>query len=260
MENASKALLIAGGVLLTLLVVSLLIFAWGKYSDFYNNQDELSEISDIRAFNSQFTAFEKRDVHGYELISLCNKIADYNMRYSNAAGSQNDERYNRITMTINLDGKSEVLKHSGETSVRPPLFTRDIYTTDGIINIIETATGIERAYGGSDTTTKLAKSIDSLVLTNDQIEYNKTYRGISESESKNTALSKYNSIVKINKATTYEEMNSKILGDADIMKYYEFYQFKRGIFRCETINPNTDYDNVSGRISKISFTFTGKIE
>jgi hypothetical protein len=40
MENASKALLIAGGVLMAMLTISLLLFAWGKFSDFYKEDDQ----------------------------------------------------------------------------------------------------------------------------------------------------------------------------------------------------------------------------
>lgn len=106
MENASKALLIAGGILLVMLIIGLLIFSWSKFSDFYNQSDELAEIEDITKFNLQFTNYENRKVYGYELISLANKIADYNMRYSNVG--QNDEKYTPITMEIDFNRKADV--------------------------------------------------------------------------------------------------------------------------------------------------------
>ena len=34
MENASKALLMAAGMLLVMLILALVIFAWGKFSDY----------------------------------------------------------------------------------------------------------------------------------------------------------------------------------------------------------------------------------
>ena len=34
MENASKALLMAAGVFLVMLILALVIFAWGKFSDY----------------------------------------------------------------------------------------------------------------------------------------------------------------------------------------------------------------------------------
>ena len=73
MENASKALLMAGGILLVMLIIALLIFSWSKFTEFYSNDDELTEIDNISKFNLQFTNYENRDVYGYELISLANK-------------------------------------------------------------------------------------------------------------------------------------------------------------------------------------------
>lgn len=37
--------------------------------------------------------------------------------------------------------------------------------------------------------------------------------------------------------------------------YYEYMQFKRGVFKCT----NLEYDNNTGRVTKIDFEFTGKI-
>ena len=37
--------------------------------------------------------------------------------------------------------------------------------------------------------------------------------------------------------------------------YYEYMQFKRGVFKCT----NLEYDSVTGRVIKIDFLFTGKI-
>ena len=62
MENASRALIMAGGVLLVIMIIGLLLFSWGKYSDFYKNDDELQDVEDISKFNLQFTNYENRIV------------------------------------------------------------------------------------------------------------------------------------------------------------------------------------------------------
>lgn len=56
----------------------------------------------------------------------------------------------------------------------------------------------------------------------------------------------------------YSNMQRKLTNDASIMKYYEYYQFKRGIFKCTSTD--ITYDQSTGRVSTIKFTFTGKIE
>ncbi len=108
MENASKALLIAGGILLTMLIIGLVIFAWSSFSDFYNKNDELEDIENTAKFNEQFTNYNRNNVYGYELISLANKVADYNKRYSSAENATNDKKYNPITMTISFPNDKKV--------------------------------------------------------------------------------------------------------------------------------------------------------
>ena len=75
MENASKALLMAAGVLITILIISLILFARNRVADFYNSDDAIDDTSDVTKFNLQFTNYERNDVKGVELISLSNKIA-----------------------------------------------------------------------------------------------------------------------------------------------------------------------------------------
>ena len=274
MENASKALIIAGGILLTMAMVGLLIFAWNKFSDYYSKDDDLSSIDDLTEFNLQFTNYQRDDVHGYELISLANKVYDYNTRKSDATGNKSNEWYNTIKMIINLNGMQDKFRYRNDLTSRELLFKNGIYSNNGIENFIQTATGIEEAYGGSDTTTKLAKSIDSLILTQDQINYNKNYKNMSPADSKRYAIQDYISISKdenilngkiINENTSEDEINAiysnmqkKLTNDASIMKYYEYYQFKRGIFECNS--NDITYDQSTGRVSTIKFTFTGKIE
>ena len=274
MENASKALIIAGGILLTMAIVGLVIFAWNRFSDYYKNDDNLAEIDDLTKFNLQFTNYQRDDIHGYELVSLANKVFDYNTRRSNAAGNKSNEWYNAITMTIDFKGMQNKFRYSNDLTSRELLFKNGIYSNNGIDNFIHTATGIEEVYGGADTATKLAKSIDSLILTQDQIDYNQNYKKMSPANSKWKAVQAYISISKdksilggkkINETISeyeinniYSNMQRKLTNDASIMKYYEYYQFKRGIFKCTSTD--ITYDQSTGRVSTIKFTFTGKIE
>lgn len=79
MENASKALIMAGGVLISLMVIGLLVL-------FYNNLSGMQKIKTDSETEQQATEFNKqydvyaRDVYGSEILSIANKIADYNKR------------------------------------------------------------------------------------------------------------------------------------------------------------------------------------
>lgn len=267
MENASKALLMAGGVLLVMLIIMLVLFSWGKYSEFFSNKDDLAEITNIAQFNLQFTNYENRDVYGYELISLANKVADYNMRYSNAEGAENNEKYNPIKLTIILsDENIKKCFWYGDGNYTPHLFSEGKIEQSGVSNriqnIISTVSNITKFYRNENTANKLAKSINSLILydkngkPNAQLQYNINVKGMTEEQSKQVALSTYQSITNDNTIKTYNDMVKKVKNTASIYQYYEYSQFKKGIFKCTDIT----YDEINGRVNKITFNFTGKIK
>lgn len=102
MENASKALLIAGGILILIILVSLVLLAKGNISNYYASEEELKMTEDKTKFNEQFTRYNRNDVAGYELISLSNKIIDYNERLSSETSEGNDVKANPVKISITL--------------------------------------------------------------------------------------------------------------------------------------------------------------
>lgn len=102
MENASKALLIAGGILILIILVSLVLLVKGNISNYYASEEELKMTEDKTKFNEQFTRYNRNDVAGYELISLSNKIIDYNERLSSETSEGNDVKANPVKISIIL--------------------------------------------------------------------------------------------------------------------------------------------------------------
>ena len=83
MENASKALLIAGGVLLAILIISLLILTVNKISSFNTTREETVRTEQILKFNEQYEAFNKYNLLGTEIITAFNKVIDNNKKNPN---------------------------------------------------------------------------------------------------------------------------------------------------------------------------------
>lgn len=82
MENASKALLIAGGVLIALIILSLFIMMFNNMSNIQKEQEEQLKIEQITAFNSEFEAYSKKVMYGTDVITLINKVAENNKKYA----------------------------------------------------------------------------------------------------------------------------------------------------------------------------------
>ena len=78
MENATKALLIAAGILIALIILSSLLLLFNMVSDFYQNSSNMTEEQQRVQFNKQFENYENKEIRGNELLSIMNKIDDYN--------------------------------------------------------------------------------------------------------------------------------------------------------------------------------------
>ena len=81
MENASKALLIAGGVLIAIIILSMLLMVYSKIIEIKNAQEEEKELKQLVAFNSQFEAYNKKLMYGADVITLINKVFESNKKY-----------------------------------------------------------------------------------------------------------------------------------------------------------------------------------
>ena len=221
MENASKALLMAAGVFLVMLILALVIFAWGKFSDYQNAKDSLVDIEDTAKFNEQFTHYDRDDVQGYEILSLANQVIDYNRRRADVG--QNNEKYNPIKLVVTLNNDNKKFSYD-ENNL---LINSNEYTISSTVNtfdeIIAEGARIERTYGSN--VSQISKLIS--LLFSDEVK--------NDENKKANAVKKFNSLSKT-KVTNYNEL----LGyKNDIYKYYEYMQFKKGVFNCE----NLTYDN-----------------
>ena len=77
MENASKALIIAGAILLSILIISLGIMIFNQASGVVNN-NSMSEV-EISAFNQKFTQYEGSNVRGTQVNAMMNALVQNNI-------------------------------------------------------------------------------------------------------------------------------------------------------------------------------------
>lgn len=78
MENASKALLMAGGVLIAILILTVVVILFNTYGQLAPTYEKELEENEIKKFNSNFTKFEGRqDITIQEIVSLTNFAKQY---------------------------------------------------------------------------------------------------------------------------------------------------------------------------------------
>ena len=80
MENATKALLISGGVLIAIIILTVLVKTYSKIGMFQKQQLSKEEAEQIEEFNKDYTKYAGQYVYGTEVITIINKTVDYNKR------------------------------------------------------------------------------------------------------------------------------------------------------------------------------------
>lgn len=121
MENAAKALSIAGGVLIAVMLAVLVYYVFTHWGDSQRASQEDIEIQQVEDFNKSYLSYEKV-LYGSELLGLVNKMSDYNI--------SDDVKYSGYS-TMNLS-----MKITDRTTGN--LFSYGTYNLTSISNAIDT--------------------------------------------------------------------------------------------------------------------------
>ena len=84
MENASKALIMAGGILIGIIVLSIGVFLYLKMAVVKEQYNKDLEVAELAKFNTEITVFKGREnIRAYEIISLINFVKSNNTKNPN---------------------------------------------------------------------------------------------------------------------------------------------------------------------------------
>lgn len=244
MENASKALLMAGGVLIALMVIGLLVLMFNQIGNYQNSQETNKKNSQLAEFNLDFERYlDDKGITGADVISLINKVIDYNTK-AKKGGVTNSVDYNiKMSITIsNLDGNDKSFNQKyAYSSENNKIFKASSYT-------------IGNDY--SNLSNQLKKDLDNAKtlenisgISRDQLKIlSGMYDGNNESESIKKIKEK---LIEID-ATKYSDWtgNNKEPKLDSIIKYRQYWEFKTSKFL-----PNGDPIYENGQIKEIKFEF-----
>lgn len=88
MENASKALIIAGGVLIAIIILSMFLVMYNRIANIKKTEQEQLKLEQLLAFNAEFEAYDKKIMYGVDVITLINKVSENNKTYFGYADYQ----------------------------------------------------------------------------------------------------------------------------------------------------------------------------
>ena len=215
MENASKALMMAGGVLIALVTISIFYYMFSQISTFRKQVDENPTEAALLAFNQGFESYNKKIMYGADLISVLNKAIDNNRSYDVETGYEGPY-YMDIVF---------VLKNNLETRVETFVLNStgvgyDRTKTDNVDTVFEANKEYSLKIDGEKIKTLLIEGLSW------KDEDDKIYNNQESSVSTYTPSCR-----------TYT------------VTYYPAAEFKRRVFYCQ----GTEYDEGTGRIVKMIF-------
>ena len=79
MENASKAIIMAGSILIAVIIISLLVMFFQNLRGLAQTEKTLTIAEQAEEYNKPYEAYN-RNIYGSEILSIANKIEDYNKK------------------------------------------------------------------------------------------------------------------------------------------------------------------------------------
>lgn len=224
MENASKALIVAGGILLALIVLTLLVYgltATGRIEEAQNKADETEELA---KFNMEYESYNKKRMYGIELISLINKAMEHNSKMN--ASKIDHPYYINIKFTTIEPFKNQLFRidNTQESKEEKEVKNVNTYKTDlQALGIYDQAKSKLSLAKGTYTLGTFQNNGESFVINNDfTIKFS---------------------------ASTEDIIRTTVGGSTTYKIYSSLTNFKKAVFECQKVS----YNKNTGRIYEIVF-------
>ncbi len=151
MENASKALIMAGGLLISLMVASLLVYVFNNFGEHAREVTERVNERHLTAANEEFLQYEGSDENTiYDIVTAANNARDNN---ASLGVSEGDRGYISVRIQGGISGAASTglerdsidlnqllndyteyeLDSSNPNRGQKTLFTCVVHSTDGLI-------------------------------------------------------------------------------------------------------------------------------
>lgn len=237
MENVTKALLIAAGIFMAIMILSVIVMFGNEILSYYSAKHEATILQQTTEFNNKFQVYNGQTIRGMDLLSIMNRVIDYNNYQSGMIG------YEKIIIEVDLKGLQEEFKY-GEESKSDTLFQKSLITNKDDENEIKKISQL------SKTLVSEATGIEG--LTEKKLQYMSAE--ISNIVDDESAADKEG--YKIYRAQILKKILGREVEDDEIDKikkatyqYHQLTKFKKAYFKCKEVS----YNQENGRVNKMIF-------
>lgn len=188
MENATTALVMAGGILIAIIVISLFILGYSNVTMLAQSKLDAELAEEINEFNKPLLAFNKKAMYGTDVISILN-LAISNNKINNVKPGQElyidvsfkltkdaiqDTVYEYTLNSQNATYSSSIIKKD-KASYGASDFTFEINRTYSLSSNLEPITAFLKTASNGEETKRIV-STEGAIAT----RYTITYSGIAD--------------------------------------------------------------------------------
>lgn len=288
MENAARALEIAAGVLLGVLLMAAVSYFFSNIGEMPTQQDDITSREQLAEFNKSYEAFNKSGMYGVDVLSCLNKAKSNNEKYVDGNKFLSGNSYGKkfmvdIYVHVNtpLEESLEIYRYDNE-SKNLVLYLGNDYEDDVLPEDKETiqSAGImtPSEYNKKEGYTKLELDMDIIAaakLLRDDPYLTMSTLGKGPFLLENSSNASHQNLVpssgmvgKNYYSLIDDEQITNLLNYTDTMKVTKFnigdnkdvwnsivwstalYSFKTKRFKCDYM----EYHEETGRVSKIYFS------
>ncbi len=130
MENASKALIMAAGILIGVLILTLAVFLFTDFGATSQGIYSQMEERQLTEYNAQYTVYAGRtDITIYEIISLANLAKENNEKYGDYTNYESEYKVQvKLDTSSNFQDKNEnekqdLIKNKSNVNIDGELIT-----------------------------------------------------------------------------------------------------------------------------------------
>lgn len=233
MENASKALIMAGSVLIALIIIGAFMLMFRNLTDYQEKSDIVTHQQQIVEFNNQFSTYDRTGLRGNDMLSLMNRIIDYNIRETT------EEGFTKMKITIKKIDKNILQALRYDPSGSNLLIKNNSYTQENLSEIVNKPQELEKKYQKKYIVQLVSNASTFMDIYDSNLSINQKIQEINDKRWLPKSVTAYGGLDSVKN---------------DILIYYEYSQFKRTYFDS---TGETKYDKNTGRIIEMNFNCVG---
>lgn len=270
MENAAKALELAAGVLLGVMLMALISYFFSHVGEWPQQDDEIATQVQLAKFNLEYEVYDKKGMYGVDVISCLNKAQSNNEKYAegnrflsgNAYGNQ---YYIDVWVSINspLEEKLEV-RYYDKNQKEVIAYDDDAPLVDGkelTMNDVGLFAGIDISKDNY-TSFGITSPLKTTTVVLDTSKDNRYMEANSGSKTYSETGKNYYSLLDDSQLETLLDFSNFLTIKVDNntgenLEYWSsatwqtaLYNFKTKRFKCDFIG----YNDETGRVNAIYFS------